>query len=335
MAPASELKPVYLLLGSDRPKVERALARLRARFADGAVESTSGHEVSGADAAAACNALGLFGTEGRLVIVEPVDPWKAGDVSALAAYLEDPAPAAVLALVGHEIKRDGRLAKLCAKVGEVLTFDIAKRDLPHWVAQQFGRLGTSADPAACRALIGLVGDDVHALASEVSKLATWAAGEPVDERAVELLAAPHRAAPPFAVTDAWGARDPGALMTACERAMERSPDAPPRVASRLVGSLTSHVGRVLDCQMIAAQGGRARDAAERLKIHRFVAEKAFAHARNYTRDELEDGLVRLADLDLALKGASRLPAELELERALVAITAPRRVHEGGVDAASP
>jgi len=30
--------------------------------------------------------------------------------------------------------------------------------------------------------------------------------------------------------------------------------------------------------------------------------------------------VRLSDLDLAVKGGSRLPAELELERTLVAIT---------------
>jgi len=37
-------------------------------------------------------------------------------------------------------------------------------------------------------------------------------------------------------------------------------------------------------------------------------------------DELRDAIVRLADLDLALKGGSRLPPELELQRMLVAIT---------------
>ena len=29
---ANELKPVYLIAGGDRPKIDRALARLRARF---------------------------------------------------------------------------------------------------------------------------------------------------------------------------------------------------------------------------------------------------------------------------------------------------------------
>jgi hypothetical protein len=48
--------------------------------------------------------------------------------------------------------------------------------------------------------------------------------------------------------------------------------------------------------------------------------KALAHAENYTRDELDDAVVRLAELDAALKGATRLAGELELERALIDIT---------------
>ena len=39
---------------------------------------------------------------------------------------------------------------------------------------------------------------------------------------------------------------------------------------------------------------------------------------------LDRAVVRLADLDLALKGNSRLAGELELERAVVEVTAPPR-----------
>ncbi len=76
----AELKPVYLLFGSDRPKVERALTRLRARFPPGAVERHLATEASGEDAVAACNALGLFGGTGRLVEVSGVERWGAADV---------------------------------------------------------------------------------------------------------------------------------------------------------------------------------------------------------------------------------------------------------------
>jgi DNA polymerase III delta subunit len=60
-----------------------------------------------------------------------------------------------------------------------------------------------------------------------------------------------------------------------------------------------------------------------MKRHPFYVEKLFAQARNYTADELRDAVVRLAELDHALKGGSRLAPDLELERALIEITRPR------------
>jgi DNA polymerase III delta subunit len=58
-------------------------------------------------------------------------------------------------------------------------------------------------------------------------------------------------------------------------------------------------------------------------MHPFVAEKAFKQAANFSADELSDAIVRLAELDAAAKGGSRLPAELELERALIDVTRQR------------
>jgi DNA polymerase III delta subunit len=84
-----------------------------------------------------------------------------------------------------------------------------------------------------------------------------------------------------------------------------------------VALLASHVARVRACQALAAEGVGARDAASKLKVHPYAAEKAFGHAANYAADELAHAVVRLAELDLALKGGSRLTGELEFERALV------------------
>ena len=72
MAESPALKPVYLLTGSDRPKIETALARLRRHFEPEAIELVSAQERSGAEAAALCNAGSLFG-DARLVLVEGVD----------------------------------------------------------------------------------------------------------------------------------------------------------------------------------------------------------------------------------------------------------------------
>jgi DNA polymerase-3 subunit delta len=279
--------------------------------------------VSGADAVAACNALGLFVGEGRLVIVDEAERWKAADVKDLAEYLAAPAPATVLALVGSEIKADSALAKAVAKAGQVLAYDVSKRKLPDWVAEQFSRLGGKADADACRALVDIVGDDLDELATEIDKLTTWAGGEQITLREVELQAAGRAETSIFSLTDAWGRRDVGGVLRAAEEIMERS--ARPRSGElmRIVGSLVNHVGRVRRCQRLAEAGVRPKDAASRLKMHPFVAEKAFAQAANFSAEELGDALVRLAELDAAAKGGSRLPADLELERALVDMTRGR------------
>ena len=46
-----DLKPAYLISGSDSPKIETAVARLRSHFASEAIEHVSAVESSGADIA--------------------------------------------------------------------------------------------------------------------------------------------------------------------------------------------------------------------------------------------------------------------------------------------
>jgi DNA polymerase-3 subunit delta len=318
----ADLKPVYLLTGSDRPKIETALERLRRHFAAEAVEKASAHDVSGEETAALCNAGSLFG-DARLVLVTEAERWKAVDAKALDAYLAVPAPTTVLALVADELRKDSALLKVCAKAGEVLKYDVPKRNLAAWVAERFRQQGARAEPEACAALVELVGEDPQALAAEVDKLSTWAAGEPIGEREVEALAAATKELPTYALTDAWGRRDVAGALDASETIFEREGRPRRDTAPRLAAALSSHLSRVRACQALAAEGVRPRDAAPRLKLHPFYAEKLFGQAERYSPEELGDIVVRLAALDLALKGDSRLAPDLELQRALAEATSER------------
>ena len=311
------LKPVYLLTGTDRPKIRRALQRLRARVGENAIEHLDAPPATGDDAIAACNSLGFFSADARLVVVESVDRWKAADVKAIAAYVESSAPGTVLALVADEIKADSALGKAVAKVGQVLAYSVVKRHLSQWVAEQFKLAGARAEPEACAALVQLVGEDLHQLANEVDKLATWAGGEPIGEHEVESLVAAVAETPTFTLTDAWAQRDSARTLEASETIFEREGRPRRDTAPRLAGALGNHVGRVRQCKRLSVEGVRPRDAAGRLRMHPFYAEKVFAQAGNFSEDELRDAVVRLAELDLALKGKSRLQPDLELQRALV------------------
>jgi DNA polymerase-3 subunit delta len=328
----AELKPVYLIGGSDRPKVVRAVRRLRERVGQANVETLSAVEVPADAAVAACNALGLFAAEARLVLVEDVDGrpnadgrlvggWKASDAKTIAEYAANPAPATVLALVASQVKKDSPLAKACAKAGEVLLYD-APKNLASWVVKQFEAKGIEVNPGAAELLVELVGDDATALGTEVDKLATWSGGEPVTERDVHALSPAVAETAPFELTDAWGRRDVVAVLRASELILERS-DQPRRdVVPRLLGILSAHVDRVRRCKQLDAAGVGSKEAAVQLKRHPFYVQKLFAQAQNFSVDELRAAVARLADLDYAVKGGSRLSGELELARALIDITRP-------------
>ena len=209
-------KPVYLITGRDRPKIETALERLRAHFAPEAIEFVTAVDTSGDDAVGLCNAGQSL--RGRATHRRPrrrrsrdgegrrKGGWKAADVTAVTDYLASPAPATVLALVAEELKSSAALWKACAKTGTVLSFEVAKKELHGWVAEQFRQRGVRAEPEAVSALILLVGDDLTTLKTEVDKLAIWAAGEPIGEREVETLVAANADVPTYELTEAWSAR---------------------------------------------------------------------------------------------------------------------------------
>lgn len=319
---AQQLEPVYLITGSDLPKIAFALRRLRARFAEGSVEHLFAESASGEEAVAATNALGLFGGGERLVVVEGIERWKKGDAEAVVGYLESPTPGSVLALVG-DASRVAGLESACAAAGSVLRYDVNKRrvgrrdvdDFPSWVRGQFERAGLQADPETAERLVELAGQDALALQNEVDKLATWAAGDSVGVREVEALAAPMHETSNFAIADAWGGRDLAGALLACEARLLQDD------VSLIAARVAAHIGRVLAVQRLLDEDIRVEEIGRRLEL-RFPPRREAAQARSYSREELEDALVRLAALDFAIKGGSRLDAELELERALVDLTKP-------------
>jgi len=320
---ADDLEPAYLIAGSDRPKVDRTVARLRGRFDPDAVELLVAGDTPGDDAVAACNVMGLFGSGRRLVVVEGIEAWKAPDVKAIADYLKSPAPGTTLALLADgEVKKDAPVAKAVAGKGELLLWDVTLKAIPRWVAEQFKLHGVKAEPEACRVLVDLIGDNVYELSAEVDKIATWAGGAEVTGEDVEALVAPRAGSPPWNLTDAWGSRDVGGVLRAAERMLDRTGDPPSKTIPRLVGSMTKHVRNARAAHRLEAAGISSAEAASKLGMKPYPAQKLFAQVHNFSGAELDAALIRLAELDHALKGGSRLANELELELALVEITQP-------------
>jgi DNA polymerase-3 subunit delta len=235
----------------------------------------------------------------------------------------------VLALLGEPSRLAG-LETACKRAGDVLRFDVPQKprgkqlDFPTWVRSQFERSGVRVDQDTAERLVEIVGDDAYALQNEVEKLAAWAAGDSIGVREVEAVAAPTSETSNYALVNAWGARDTGEALRACEAELLHEPE-PFRISARLV----SHIGRVRAVQSLLEDGLGLQEIASRLGF-RYPPRREAAVATNYSREELGNAVVRLAELDFALKGGSRLAPELELERALVDVTRPGEARAGSV-----
>jgi DNA polymerase III delta subunit len=328
---AQKLEAVYLIAGTDLPKVALALRRLRSRFEEGSVERLSAESASGAEAVAATNALGLFGGGERLVVIEEIERWKKADVAAVAAYLESPTPGAVLALAGDPSRLEG-LADACARAGSVLRYDVPKKrqgrrdvdDFAAFVQKQFEQAGVRVDHDAATRLVEIVHEDTLALGSEVVKIVTWAGGDSVGVAEIERLATPSDETATFALVDSWGRRDAASLLSAVEA--DRRLGVEPFV---IVAKLGEYVRRARAIKALLDQDVGVRAIAERLSMKEFPARKQADQVAGFGQDELDAAVIRLAELDLALKGGSRVDPALELERALIQVTDASGAATGG------
>ena len=141
MADPAPLLPAYLILGTDRPKVRRAVARLRQRVID---EAGSDLNVVMLDAeqdkvealidAAASPGL-TFGT--RLLLVLNGHKWNAKARQQIVAYLQDPMPDTCVALEAETLAASDALFKAVTKLGGVLRFDLPKKyEMAGWVKER-------------------------------------------------------------------------------------------------------------------------------------------------------------------------------------------------------
>ncbi len=262
--------------------------------------------------------MGLFGGE-RLVQVRGVESLDADQTAAIIAYLADPAPGTCLALFGGGgLPQDGPLAQAVAAVGDVRIFDAPDDDhATQWVVKRFAEQKVTCPNPIARRIVRRAGLEIGDLALEVEKLVVHGRGQPPTEEDVDLLVAEHHDVKPWNMTDAWGKRDASGVIAYATADIERPDD-----VIRISAIFANHVRRVRQALLVMEGGGSAKDVQKQLGLRSpYQAQGLCRQARSFSEAELAAAVVRLAQLDLAVKGGSRLDPRLELELALVEISA--------------
>jgi DNA polymerase-3 subunit delta len=307
------LKPAYLILGDDVPKIELALRRLKARIVEQSGTDLNIDEFNaGVDSASqvvnAANTLAfLSGT--RLVLVREAQAWLKGDKETVAAYLRSPAPDACLALVTEKIAPGDILRTTMEKHGEVLEYHAPKEgQLPGWIVQEAAKLHVRIGLTEARLMVQRCGDNQGILLRELEKLQAYVESRPVEAEDIRLLTTPTIEANIFDLLDCLALGRGTEAFTAVED-LVASGERTEVLFYRILRNF-QNLSRVAALR----DEGLSREAIQsELKMKAYPVRKLVEQAALLGSDGIGRRLGVLAETDARMKGMGPLPAEMELQ----------------------
>jgi DNA polymerase-3 subunit delta len=313
-------RPVYLLVGEDSYRIEKVVAHLREEMLGPGGAAFNFHLFQGDQAgldAVLQQALSFPMLGGRqLIWLREADRCvgEPATEKALLRYLADPPEATVLVMSAAKVDGRRRWARACREAGFLFDFSPPSgRDLLQWVRKTAQKAGVPLNGELADMLVELVGDDLHALAAEIEKLALLAeeSGGRLDEAQLEELIAQQRLGDVFELSNALRPGDavPGLRVWRRQTAWGRGPhDLAPLLMSRL--------RKMALVASLAEEGIDPREIPSLLGMHPYACRQLLAAARQLGPAGLQRALVSCATCDARLKGSS-LPAEIVMERTIL------------------
>jgi DNA polymerase III subunit delta len=318
--PNAEMRPAYLIAGSDSAKIEAARARLRARAereggtaALQVFDPIEGH--AGPDAAAALAAIPALSLteERRYLLVDGVDRWRDREQQALADAIRALPPDLTIVMIASG-KAPTRLAGAVKSAGgEVLTYEAPRpRELPRFLVAEAARRGFRLDLAAARLLVERMGSDPLRLGHELDRLALWAGedGE-VTVSDLEAMIADTSETAIWSLSDALLERDRARALEIAERLLAQGES-----LTGIVYSLASRLRRARTALARLERGVPAKQVESELGMHPFAARQLMARVRQASPEDLRRATAALADLEVWSRGGVDYGDELAMTLAL-------------------
>ena len=217
----------------------------------------------------------------QLIFVGNAEAWEQGNdatlkenLSALGNYLEDPAPFTVIAFEAEKLDQRLRLARLLSERALVVELGAPGAD-PGLLAIQIARgLGMEMDPAAASALAEAAGGSAARMATEVEKLACYAApAGRITATDVRKLVVAEGAAEIWELAGLLASGERGRALELVNELMEKGEPAP-----QLVGALAWMFRKLVDASELPPSTDKWQ-AARRLGMRPDSAATALEHAR--------------------------------------------------------
>lgn len=325
---ADEMRPLYLIAGSDGAKIDATRSRLRARAereggsaALEVFEPGEGRGMPDQDALlAAIPAMSLMESR-RYLLADGIERWRDKQLEPVLKALAELPPDLTLVL----ICRDKPAAKLVKAVkaakGEVHEFEAPKaREMPRTLVAEAQRLGFRLDPVAARMLVERMGANSVRLHNELERLALWAGegGEVEAGDLAEMIADTSETAV-WSLSDALIEGNTAVAMKIGERLIGQGEN-----VTGLIYGLASRLRGACAAAAQLEEGIPPKQVESSLKMHPYAAKQLVGRLRDADLESLRMATETLADLELWCRGGAdygdELAFTLALRRAAVGAT---------------
>jgi DNA polymerase-3 subunit delta len=317
---AAEMKPLYLIAGTDQAKIDSTRSRLRARAeregGSAALEVFEAAEGRGSPdheaLLSSIPAMSLMDSR-RYLLADGVERWRDKQLEAVAAALGELPPDLTLVLVARA-KAPAKLAKAVkAAKGEIHEFEAPKaRAMPPLLVAEAKQLGFRLEPAAARMLVDRMGANPVRLGHELERLALWAGdGGEVGAADLDSMVTDTSEEAVWSLSDALIEGDSARALEIGERLIDQGEN-----VTGLVYGLASRLRSACAAAAQLEEGIPPKQVESSLKMHPYAAKQLVARLGNTNVAHLREATAALADLEVWCRGGADYGDALALTLAL-------------------
>jgi DNA polymerase III subunit delta len=303
-----EMRPLYLISGTDGAKIDATRTRLRARaereagsdaltvFEPGDGRSMPDHEAL----LAALPAMSLMDSR-RYLLADGVEKWRDKQLEPVVAAIGALPPDLTLVLISRAKAPPKLLKAVKAAKGEIHHFEAPKaRELPRQLTADAQQLGFRLDGRAARMLVDRMGASPIRLRNELERLALWAGpgGEVGPEDLEEMIADTSEAAV-WSLSDALLEGDEAKAQQIAEQLIDQGEN-----VTGLVYGLASRLRQACAAAAQLEEGIPPREVESSLKMHPYAAKLLVGRVRDADLADLRRATEALAELELWCRGGA-------------------------------
>lgn len=251
----------------------------------------------------------------RIVVVDSADDFVKNNRAALEKALEKPPKKNLLVLDVTTWQKNTRLAKLIAKIGTTLECnELSGAALEKWLVESCrDEFDKKLERPAANLMVELAGSELGLLSQELSKLVSYVGDQPaIKADDVQKLVGGWKAETTWAMTDSIRDGDVGHAL-ACFEKLAIAGEAP----QKMLGGINFVFRKLARATDLARQGNGLQTALKQAGVYPRDVQLWDKFLRRVGRPTAEGILQNLLNTDSGLKGASRVPDRIQMERLLL------------------